>query len=148
MLRFDHVGVNVEDFEAAVEFFAVLGFERGPHWTAEDETLDAIVGLHGTRAEAMMMKAPGGGGCLEVVKYHAPADDRGPDIAPSHRLGFRHISLEVDGLDAIVAALSARGLELVGELCEYGGTYRLCYVRGPEGLIVELAECVAAEAAA
>lgn len=142
MLRFDHVGVNVEDLEGAADFFVELGFERVAHWHAEDETLDRIIDLRGTRAEAIMLRAPDGGGNLEIVKYHAPVDESGPDNPPSNRHGFRHISLEVDDLDAIVAGLPDRGLGLAGELCEYGGSYRLCYVRGPEGLIVELAERV------
>jgi catechol 2,3-dioxygenase-like lactoylglutathione lyase family enzyme len=104
------------------------------------EVVDRINGLEGVRAELVFVRTPDGSGRLELVKYHAPADDQGAHPAPVNRLGFRHITLEVDDLDTIVARLRDQGFDTVGEVRDYEDSYRLCYVRGPEGLIVELAE--------
>ena len=93
------------------------------------------------------MRTPDGTGKLELVKYHAPADDEGPQPWPANRPGFRHICIEVDDLNTIVDGLRHEGFDTVGEVCDYGNVYRLCYLRGPEGLIVELAERITAEAA-
>jgi catechol 2,3-dioxygenase-like lactoylglutathione lyase family enzyme len=142
MLRFDHVGVVVDDLEAAAEFFLGLGFEREGAWQVDGETVDKINGLDGVRAEVMMVRTPDRTGKLELVKYHAPADTEGAHPLPANRLGFRHICIEVNGLNAIVDGLRDRGFGTVGEVCDYGNVYRLCYVRGPEGLIVELAEAI------
>jgi catechol 2,3-dioxygenase-like lactoylglutathione lyase family enzyme len=89
-----------------------------------------------------MVRTPDGTGKLELVKYHAPADTEGAQPLPANRLGFRHICIEVNDLNAIVDGLRDRGFGTVGEVCDYGNVYRLCYVRGPEGLIVELAEAI------
>lgn len=90
-----------------------------------------------------MVRTPDGSGKLELVKYHAPADTKGPDPSPANRLGFRHIAIKVNDLGTIVNGLREKGLDTVGEVRDYGKTYRLCYVRGPEGLIVELAQRIA-----
>src|SRR5215203_5649946 len=137
MLRFDHVGVVVDDLDAAAAFFIDLGFER------EGGTLDKINGLDGVRAEVVMVRTPDRTGKLELVKYLAPADDEGPRPWPANRLGFRHVCIEVDHLNAIVDRLRNQGFDTVGEVQDYGNIYRLCYVRGPEGLMVELAERIA-----
>ena len=142
MLRFDHVGVVVDDLEAAAAFFERLGFEREGVGLVEGEAVDKINGLDGVRAEVMMVRTPDGTGKLELVKYHAPADTDGPHPWPANRLGFRHICIEVDDINAIVGGLRDRGFDTVGEVCDYGNVYRLVYVRGPEGLIVELAEAI------
>jgi catechol 2,3-dioxygenase-like lactoylglutathione lyase family enzyme len=102
--------------------------------------VDKINGLEGVRAQAAMVRTPDRSGKLELVKYDAPADDKGPHNSPANRLGFRHIAIEVNDLNAIVDGLRDKGFDTVGEVQDYGDTYRLCYVRGPEGLIVELAE--------
>jgi catechol 2,3-dioxygenase-like lactoylglutathione lyase family enzyme len=136
------VGVTVDDLDAVADFFVDIGFERESRWEVEDETVDRIIGLDGVRAEVMMLRAPDGSGKLELSKYHAPTDTKGPESSPPNQLGFRHISIEVGDLNAILGRLRDRGLDTVGEVIEYGGTYRLCYFRGPEGLIVELAERV------
>src|ERR671921_71800 len=125
MLRFDHVGVVVDDLDAAAAFFIDLGFECEGGTLVEGETVDKINGLDGVRAEVVMVRTPDRTGKLELVKYLAPADEEGPYPWPANRLGFRHICIEV------------------GEVQDYGNIYRLCYVRGPEGLIVELAEQIA-----
>jgi catechol 2,3-dioxygenase-like lactoylglutathione lyase family enzyme len=140
MLRFDHVGVVVDDLEAAAEFFAALGFERDDGMVVEGETVDKINGLDGVRAQIVMARAPDGSGKLELVKYVTPADDNGAQPLPANRLGFRHICLEIKDLNGVVDRLRDDGFDTVGEIQDYGNVYRLVYVRGPEGLIVELAE--------
>jgi catechol 2,3-dioxygenase-like lactoylglutathione lyase family enzyme len=143
MLRFEHVGVVVDDLDAATAFFLALGFEHGGSMTVDGEAVDRINGLDGVRADLVMMGAPDGGGGLEIVSYRAPADAEGAHPAPPNRPGFRHIAIEIQELNALVDRLREMGYGLVGEACDYGG-YRLCYVDGPEGLIVELAQRIAA----
>ena len=140
MLRFDHVGVVVDDLDAVAAFFVSLGFEREGGTLVEGETVDRINGLDGVRADVVMVRTPDGSGKLELVKYHAPADTNGVHPLPPNRLGFRHICIEVEDLNGIVDGFRDKGLDTVGEVCDYANVYRLCYVRGPEGLIVELAE--------
>ncbi len=147
MLRFDHLGVVVDDLDAAAAFFLDLGFELEGRGLVEGEAVDKINGLDGVRAELVMVRTPDGSGKLELVKYHAPANNKGPHPLPANELGFRHIAIEVNGLDTIVDGLRDKGFDTVGEVREFGGTYRLCYVRGPEGLIIELAEQVVSEGA-
>ena len=147
MLRFDHVGVIVEDLDAAEGFFVSLGFEAGGRMHVDGEDVDRINGLDGVTAELVMVRTPDGTGTLELVKYHAPACEHGPRPEPANRLGFRHIAIEIDDLAGAVARLRADGFDLVGEARDFGGVYRLCYVRGPEGLIVELAQRISPEAA-
>jgi len=147
MLRFDHVGVVVDDLEAVTAFFLALGFEREGGTLVEGEAVDKINGLDGVRAEIVMVRTPDGSGTLELVKYHAPADNTGPQPLPANRLGFRHIAIEVNDLDAIVNGLRDKGFDTVGEVCDFGDSYRLCYVRGPEGLIIEFAEKLASSEA-
>jgi catechol 2,3-dioxygenase-like lactoylglutathione lyase family enzyme len=144
MLRFDHVGVVVDDLDAVCEFFAGLGFKPGGKMVVDGEIVDAINGLDGVRAEVVMASTPDGTGTLELVKYLTPADEGSPRPLPPNRFGFRHICLEVEDLDGTVDRLRGEGLDLVGEARDYGTSYRLCYVRGPEGLIVELAENISA----
>lgn len=145
MLRFDHVGVVVDDLDAVAAFFLALGFEREGRGLVEGESVDKINGLDGVRAEVMMVRTPDGSGRLELVKYHAPADNKGAHPLPANRLGFRHIAIEVKDLDAIVEGLRDKGLDTVGEVRDFEDIYRICYVRGPEGLIVELDEQLASE---
>jgi catechol 2,3-dioxygenase-like lactoylglutathione lyase family enzyme len=146
-LRFDHVGVVVDDLDAAVAFFLGLGFEQEGRMMGGGEVVDKINGLDGVRTNTSSARTPDGSGRLELVKYHAPADDQGAHPTPVNRLGFRHITLEVDDLNAIVAGLRDQGFDTVGEVRDYEDSYRLCYVRGPEGLIVEFAERLAPEGA-
>ena len=148
MLRFDHVGVVVDDLDAAAAFFIDLGFEREGGTLVEGETVDKINGLDGVRAEVVMVRTPDRTGKLELVKYLAPADNEGPYPWPANRLGFRHICIEVNGLNATVDRLRNQGFDTVGEVQDYADVYRLVYVRGPEGLIVELAENIASSARA
>jgi catechol 2,3-dioxygenase-like lactoylglutathione lyase family enzyme len=138
--RLEHVGVVVEDLDAAVEFFLDLGLERDGATTVEGEWVDNIVGLKDVRADIVVVQTPDGSGKLEIARFQRPVDDQGPQASAANRLGIRHILFAVDGLDEILAKLRSKGFGLVGELQEYERIYRLCYVRGPEGIIVELAE--------
>jgi catechol 2,3-dioxygenase-like lactoylglutathione lyase family enzyme len=140
MLRFDHVGVVVDDLDAAVAFFVGLGFEREGGTVVDGETVDKINGLDGVRAELVMVRTPDRSGRLELIKYHAPPDGDGAHALPANRHGFRHICIEVADLNGIVDGLRGTGFDTVGEICDYGDSWRLCYFRGPEGLIIELAE--------
>jgi catechol 2,3-dioxygenase-like lactoylglutathione lyase family enzyme len=138
--RMEHVGIVVEDLAAAIEFFVELGLEVQLEVPVEGHSVDRINGLEGVRADIAMMQTPDGNGRLELVKYHAPANEGGDRHAPANTPGIRHIAFAVEDIDAVVAGLRAHGAELVGGLEQYEDSYRLCYVRGPEGIIVELAE--------
>ena len=140
MLRFDHVGVIVEDLDAAEDFFLALGFESDGRMFVDGEVVDRINGLEGVRAELVMVRTPDRTGCLELIRYHAPESDGGAERLPANRPGYRHIAIEVDDVHGTVARLGEKGYGLVGEVQDYGTSWRLVYVRGPEGLIVELAE--------
>jgi len=135
----DHVGIVVDDLAAATEFFLELGLERQGGAAVEGDWVDRVVGLEGVRAEIAMLQTPDGHGRVELSQFHAPSGPSGDD-APANAPGLRHLSFEVDDLDGALAGLRARGAQLVGAVERYGDSYRLCYVRGPEGIIVELAE--------
>lgn len=138
--RMDHVGVVVEDLEAATEFFVELGLEVQGEGQVEGTGVDRIVGLDGVRSELVMLQTPDGQRRLELAKFHSPSSPSGDPHAPANTPGIRHLAFVVEDIDALVASLRARGTELIGELVRYEDSYRLCYVRGPEGIIVELAE--------
>jgi catechol 2,3-dioxygenase-like lactoylglutathione lyase family enzyme len=140
ILRMDHVGIVVLDLPAAIEFFVQLGLVLEGEWPAEGRWVDRIVGLEGVRTDNAMMRTPEGDVRLELSKYHSPKHDGDNRQAPANTPGIRHITFAVEDIDAVVAGLRARGSELVGELERYEDSYRLCYVGGPEGIIVELAE--------
>lgn len=137
--RMDHVGINVDDLAAAVEFFVELGLEVRGEGEVEGSEVDRIVGLEGVRSELVFLRTPDGHSQLELVKFHSPAMPDGDPDAPPNAPGLRHLTFAVDDVEAVLARLQGRGAELVGELVSYGG-YRTCYLRGPEGVIVELAE--------
>jgi catechol 2,3-dioxygenase-like lactoylglutathione lyase family enzyme len=138
--RMDHVGIVVDDLAAATAFFVELGLELQGEGSVEGDWVDRVVGLEGVRAEIAMMETPDGHGRIELAKFRAPSGPGGDLHAPANIPGIRHVAFEVDDIDAVVAGLRARGAELVGEVERYRDSYRLCYVRGPEGIIVELAE--------
>jgi catechol 2,3-dioxygenase-like lactoylglutathione lyase family enzyme len=138
--RMDHVGIVVEDLAAATEFFVELGLELQGEGSVEGGWVDRVVGLDGVRAELAMLRAPDGHGRVELAKFHSPPSPGGNPHAPANAPGIRHIAFVVDDVNAVVAGLRVRGTELVGELERYKDSYLLCYVRGPEGIIVELAE--------
>ncbi len=138
--RMDHVGIVVEDLAEATAFFVELGLEPQGEAPVEGGWVDRVVGLEGVRAEIVMMETPDGHGRIELAKFHAPSGPDGDRHAPANAPGIRHVTFAVDDIDATVAGLRARGAELVGEVERYKDIYRLCYIRGPEGIIVELAE--------
>ena len=138
--RMDHVGIVFDDLAAATAFFVELGLKLQGEGTAEGGWVDRVVGLEGIRVEYAMMETPDGHGRLELIKFHAPPGPAGDRHAPANTPGIRHLAFAVNDIDAVVAGLQARGAELVGEVERYEDMYRLCYVRGPEGIIVELAE--------
>jgi catechol 2,3-dioxygenase-like lactoylglutathione lyase family enzyme len=138
--RMDHVGIVVDDLAVAIEFFVELGLELQGEGPVEGRSVDRVVGLEGVRAEVAMMQTPDGNGRLELAKFHSPSNQGEDRHAPANTPGIRHIAFAVEDIDAVVAGLRVRGAELVGELERYEDSYRLCYVRGPEGIIVELAE--------
>ena len=140
VLRMEHIGVVVEDLAAAKAFFLELGLELEGEATVEGPSVDRINGLEGVRADIVMMQTPDGHAKLELAKYHSPPGPDGDRHAPANTPGIRHILFAVDDVDAALAGLRAHGAELVGEVENYEDIYRLCYIRGPEGIIVELAE--------
>jgi len=138
--RMDHVGIVVDDLEAATAFFVELGMELEGEAPVEGRWVDRVVGLGDVRVDIAMMRTPDGHGRLELSKFHTPPATTAQPNAPVNTLGLRSIMFAVDDIDATVAGLRARGAELVGEVAQYENSYRLCYARGPEGIIVALAE--------
>jgi catechol 2,3-dioxygenase-like lactoylglutathione lyase family enzyme len=138
--RMDHVGVVVADLEAAIAFFLELGLELEGEAAVEGRWVDRVVGLDDVRVDIAMVRTPDGHGRLELTKFRTPPAITAEPNAPANTLGLRRIMFAVDDIDDVVARLRAHGAELVGELAQYEDSYRLCYVRGPEGIIVALAE--------
>jgi len=138
--RMENVGIVVDDLAAAMTFFVELGLKVLGEGPVEGDWVDRVVGLEGVRVDIAMLETADGNGRLELMKFHAPPVRVGDQHAPPNTLGIRRIAFAVDDIDAAVAGLRARGTELVGEVERYEDSYRLCYVRGPEGIIVMLAE--------
>jgi catechol 2,3-dioxygenase-like lactoylglutathione lyase family enzyme len=139
--RMDHVSVVVDGLEAAIAFFVELGMELEGQAPIEGRSVDRVNALDGVRVDIAMMRTPDGHGRLELTKFHTPtAVSAEPENAPPNTLGLRSVMFAVDDVDAAVAGLRAHGAELVGEVAQYQDSYRLCYVRGPAGIIVALAE--------
>jgi catechol 2,3-dioxygenase-like lactoylglutathione lyase family enzyme len=142
--RLDNVLIVVDDLEAAKAFFVELGMELEGETQVEGPFVDATVGLSGVRADITMLRPPDGHGGVELTKFHTPPAIRSePEIAPANTLGIRRIMFEVDDIDDVVTRLRGHGAELVGEMAQYEDSYRLCFVRGPEGIIIGLAERLA-----
>jgi catechol 2,3-dioxygenase-like lactoylglutathione lyase family enzyme len=138
--RMEHVGIVVDDLAAATEFFVDLGLVLEGEAPVEGRWVDRIVALEGVRADVAIMQTPDGNRRLELTKFHSPpAHDDNRDAA-ANTPGIRHIAFAVEDVDAVAAGLRFRGAELVGELERYEDRYRLCYVSGPEGIIIELVE--------
>src|SRR5437868_109695 len=141
LLRMDNVLIVVDDLEAAKAFFAELGMELEGETTVEGPSVDRLIGLQNVRATIALMRTPDGHGRIELDKFHAPKAVRtGPEKTPVNELGIRRIMFAVNDIDEVVARLLAHGAALIGEVVQYGDTYRLAYVRGPEGIIVGLSE--------
>jgi catechol 2,3-dioxygenase-like lactoylglutathione lyase family enzyme len=137
----DNVLIVVDDLEAAKAFFAELGMELEGETTVEGPSVDRLIGLQNVRATLALMRTPDGHGRIELDKFHTPEAIRsGPAKAPVNELGIRRIMLSVDDIDEMVARLLAHGAELVGEVVQYEDSYRLAYIRGPEGILVGLSE--------
>jgi catechol 2,3-dioxygenase-like lactoylglutathione lyase family enzyme len=141
ILRMDHVSIVVDDLEAAQAFFIELGMQLEGEAPIEGESVDRLNGLDGVRVNIAMLRTPDGHGRLELTKFHnPPVISPEPPNALGNTLGLRSIMFAIDDIDATVAGLRARGVELVGEVVQFQDSYRLCYARGPEGIIVALAE--------
>ena len=139
--RMDNVGIVVEDLDAAIAFFTELGMDLEGEAQIEGQWADRTVGLDGLRSDIAMLRTPDGRGKLELAKYHNPAALRPePQNPPPNTLGLHRVMFAVDDIDDTVERLRARGAELLGDVAQYENMYRLCYLRGPEGIIVALAE--------
>jgi catechol 2,3-dioxygenase-like lactoylglutathione lyase family enzyme len=139
--RMDNVGIVVDDLAAAIAFFVELGLKLEGEMPVEGRWVDRIVGLNNVRVDIAMMRTPDGHSRLELTKFHRPAAiSAEPENAPANTLGIRRIMFAVDDIEDVIARLQAHGAALVGEVEQYQDKYRLCYVRGPEGILVALAE--------
>ncbi|SNX66551.1 catechol 2,3-dioxygenase-like lactoylglutathione lyase family enzyme [Streptomyces sp. TLI_55] len=138
--RFDHVGITVADLDAVTAFFVSLGLEADRKMAVEGEFLDTVIGMTGARTEIVMLRVPGGGTTLELSSFTRPNHLPGSPAAPANELGLRNIAFEVHDLQAAVDHAGLDGYGLVGGIGEYEGAWRMAYVRGPEGIIVSLAE--------
>lgn len=139
--RMDNVLIVVNDLEAAKAFFAELGMELEGESQVEGPWVDSVVGLENVRADIAMMRTPDGHGRVELSRFHTPAAvSTEPKYPPSNALGIRRIMFAVDDLDDVLARLRPLGAELVGEVAQYEDIYRVCFIRGPEGVILGLAE--------
>jgi catechol 2,3-dioxygenase-like lactoylglutathione lyase family enzyme len=138
--RFDHVGITVSDLDTATAFFLGLGLVLEGRATLDGEFLDTVCGLANSRTEIVLLRTPEGGAGLELSSFDRPGHAPGSPHAMANELGLRSVAFEVDDLQAMVEGLEAEGYNLIGGLGEYESTWRMAYVRGPEGIIVALAE--------
>ena len=139
--RMDNVLIVVEDLEAAKAFFAELGMELEGETQVEGPWVGQVVGLDDVRADIAMMRTPDGHGRVELTRFHTPLAVRAEsESAPANARGIRRIMFTGEGIDDVVARLRSHGGELLGEIAQYEDKYRLCFMRGPEGIIIGLAE--------
>ncbi|MCL6445900.1 MAG: VOC family protein [Alicyclobacillus sp.] len=142
--RIDHVSINVTDLSTAVSFFVDLGLDVQAEWEMEGEWVSRLLGLPNVKTRCVALRAPDGQVWLELVKFYCPCDDPGSDPTArrpgANTPGIRHIALAVDDIDAMVAKLKERGAEILNDIQQYKNSYKLCYVRGPEDILLELAE--------
>lgn len=141
ILRMDNVAIVVDDLDAAIDFFVELGMLTAGRSMIEGLFADHTVGLDGIRSEIAMMRTPDGHSQLELTKYHHPEARRSDPPAPN-TLGLHRVMFAVDDIDDTIARLQHHGAELLGEVAQYENMFRLCYLRGPDGIIVALAEQV------
>jgi catechol 2,3-dioxygenase-like lactoylglutathione lyase family enzyme len=137
---FVHVGLVVEDLDETVRFLRLLGFDCGDPGVFGGEWIDRIIGLEDVTVELVMVRAPAGSDVFEVVRFHSPAAGAQEPAPAANRPGLRHIAFAVDDVRGVVDRIRDAGWDTVGEIVDYQNTFLLCYVRGPDGLIVELAE--------
>jgi catechol 2,3-dioxygenase-like lactoylglutathione lyase family enzyme len=140
LLRMEHVGIVVDDLVSAIAFFTELGLELEDEVPVEGAWVDRIVALDGVRLDIAMLRTPDGTSRLELTKFHAPSTAAADRRAPANVPGIRHVSFAVDDIEATIARLRPHGVEQVGEVVQYEQSYKLCYLRGPAGIIVELAQ--------
>jgi catechol 2,3-dioxygenase-like lactoylglutathione lyase family enzyme len=138
--RFDHVGITVADLDAVSAFFVTLGLEVEGRTFLEGEFLDTVIGIPDARTEMVMLRAPDGGAGVELASFIRPDHQPGSPAAMSTELGLRSVAFEVDDLQAVVERLAQEGYGLIGGVGEYEDAWRMASVRGPEGIIVSLAE--------
>jgi catechol 2,3-dioxygenase-like lactoylglutathione lyase family enzyme len=138
--RFDHIGITVADLDTATAFFVGLGLEVEGRMPMAGEFVDTVIGIPDSRSEIVMLRPPGGGTGLELSSFTQPDHEPGSPTAMANELGLRNVSFEVDDLDAVLDRLAADGYGLVGAVGEYEHVWRMAYVRGPDGIIVSLAE--------
>jgi catechol 2,3-dioxygenase-like lactoylglutathione lyase family enzyme len=138
--RMDNIAIVVDDLAAATAFFAALGLELEGQATVEGSEVDRLVAMEGVRSDIAMMRTPDGHGRVELTKYQAPSSEAGDPHTSLSRLGAYRIMFAVDNMDDILDRVRPHGAELVGEVVQYENSYRLCYLRGPEGIVVALAE--------
>jgi catechol 2,3-dioxygenase-like lactoylglutathione lyase family enzyme len=137
----DNVLIVVEDLEATRSFFLELGLEFEGEADVEGPSVDSLIGLENVRATLVFLRTPDGNGRIELDKFHTPDAIRlEPADAPVHALGIRRVMFAVDDVDAAVARMVAHGADLVGDVVQYGDTFRLAYIRGPEGIVVGLSQ--------
>ena len=141
--HFDHVGITVSDLDAATAFFVSLGLEVEGRTPIEGDFLDTVIGIPGSRTEIVMLRAPDGGTGVELSSFERPDPLAGSAAAPANELGIRSVAFEVTDLQAVVDRVAADGFALVGGVGEYEGIWKMAYVRGPDGIIVALAERLA-----
>jgi catechol 2,3-dioxygenase-like lactoylglutathione lyase family enzyme len=140
--RMDNVGIVVESLDNAISFFTELGLELEGRAMIDDEWAGRVTGLRGQRVEMAMLRMPDGNGRIELSRFLTPSPVADHRNAPVNALGYLRVMFAVDDLDDVLARLGEHGARLVDEVVEYGGAYRLCYVRGPEGILIGLAERV------
>ncbi|WP_078382507.1 VOC family protein [Sutcliffiella halmapala] len=138
--RIDHVGIVVHDLPAAKAFFLEFGLEMIGEGEVEGEWVERIIGPKEVKGEVVMLRTQDGEANIELVKFHTPSDENGIQRPLANTLGIRHIAFAVEDMEALVTKLKKNGAELIGEIQNYENAYKLCYCRGPEGIILELAE--------
>ena len=136
----DHIGVVVNDLRAAKQFFLDLGFTVQGEAEESSDLLDKVVGIEGARSQIVFLATPDGQTKLELTKFLNPADKAVPQESVMYGHGYKHIALVVEDIDSIVADLKAKGMDILVDVYNYQDIYKLCYFRGPEGILVELAE--------
>ncbi|NIK76429.1 catechol 2,3-dioxygenase-like lactoylglutathione lyase family enzyme [Paenibacillus castaneae] len=138
--RIDHVGVIVNDLSAAKEFFLDFGLKVQGEWEMEGELMDQVFGLNDVKVACVGLGTPDGQAWIELIKFYMPSDEKDIQQPFANTLGIRHVAFAVEDIEAVVAKLKKKGTEIFCEIQYYKDSYKLCYCRGPEGIILELAE--------
>ena len=140
--RIDHVSINVNNLSEAKSFFIDLGLEVKAEWEMQGDLMGYAVGLNDVKVACVGMGMPDGQTWIELIKFHSPTDENDIQKPSANTLGIRHVCFAVEDVEAIVAKLKKKGTEIFSEIQQYEESYKLCYVRGPEGIILELAESI------